>query len=82
MPVHILEKIQAEAAALPLEKQIEVLDFDKFIALRPAITKPVATKPPFKSVRGILKRSLPNLEGDLAEIRREMWQDFPREEPQ
>ena len=27
MPVHILEEIQAEAAALPPEKQIEVLDF-------------------------------------------------------
>ena len=82
MPVHILEEIQAEAAALPLEKQMEVLDFVKFIALRPAVTKPVATKPPFKSVRGALKRSLPNLAGDLAEIRREMWQNFPREEPQ
>ena len=82
MPVHILEEIQAEAAALPLEKQIEVLDFVKLIALRPAVTKPVATKPLFKSVRGTLKRSLPNLAGDLAELRREMWHNFPREEPQ
>lgn len=79
MPVHILEEIQAEAAALPLEKQIEVLDFVKFIALRPVITRPVETRPPFKSVRGTLKRSLPNLAGDLAEIRRERWQNFPRE---
>ena len=34
MPVYILEEIQAEAAALPLEKQMEVLDFVKFLALR------------------------------------------------
>ena len=57
MPIHILEEIQAEAAALPLEKQSEVLDFDKFIALRPAVTKPVETRPPFKSVRGTLKEA-------------------------
>ena len=57
MPIHILEEIQAEAAALPLEKQMEVLDFVKFLALRPAVTKPVATRPPFKSVRGTLKEA-------------------------
>ena len=70
MPVYTLEEIQAEASGLPLEKQMEVLDFVKFIALRPAVTKPVATRPPFKSVRGTLKRNLPNLAGELVEIRR------------
>ncbi len=58
---------------MPLEKQLEVLDFVKFIALRPVVTKPVKIGFSFKSVRGTLKKTLGNLESDLAEIRREIW---------
>lgn len=73
---NIIEEIAVKSASLPFELQHEVLDFVEFIATK----KRPATPPVFHSVRGILKRELPNLENDLTEIRREMWRDFPREE--
>ena len=36
---------------------------------------------PFRSVKGVLKADLSNLEKDLSEIRAEAWKNFPREEP-
>ncbi|MGH9899402.1 MAG: hypothetical protein ACRD4L_11205 [Pyrinomonadaceae bacterium] len=78
MATNLAEEIAAKAAVLPIERQREVL------ALLDAMStgmQPEVKKRPFKSVRGILNRNLDHLEEDLAEVRREMWQNFPREEP-
>ena len=81
MSTQILEEIRIEAASLPLEKQIETLHFIKFIARQADPEKSSESPRSFKSVRGALKKNLPNLETDLAEIRQEMWENFPRELP-
>ena len=73
---NIVEEITVKSASLPFELQHEILDFVEFIANKKSVTK----NPPFRSVRGLLKRDLSNLENDLAEVRREMWQNFPRED--
>lgn len=73
----IVNEIAAKSASLPSDLQHEVLDFVDFLSAK---DRPVKT-PPFQSVRGILKRDMANLEEDLAEVRHEMWADFPREEP-
>ena len=81
MSTQILEEISLEAATLPLEKQIETLHFIKFIARQTDSAKSLESTRSFKSVRGVLKKNLSNLENDLTEIRREMWENFPRELP-
>ncbi len=76
----LVKEITVKSNSLPFDLQREVLDFVEFIAHKNRSAneaKPSA----FRSVRGILKnRNLENLERDLAEVRREMWQNFPREE--
>lgn len=79
--MNIVEEIASKSNSLPVELQREVLDFVEFIAHKRQI-ETEEKRSPFRSVRGILKnRNLDNLEHDLAEVRREMWQNFPREEP-
>lgn len=74
----IVKEITNSTNALPFDLQREVLDFVEFISHKHNAAKPRS----FKSVRGILKhRAWDDLESDLKEIRREMWGDFPREEP-
>jgi len=73
----IVEEITAKSASLPSDLQYEVLDFVDFVAGKRRRTKSART--PFQSVRGILERDLPNLEKDLAEVRDEMWSNFPGE---
>jgi len=81
---NLIEEITVKSASLPFDLQREVLDFVEFVAhkrLESANqTKTIEKRPPFRSARGILKRNLENLENDLTEVRREMWQNFPREE--
>jgi len=81
---NLVEEITVKSASLPFELQREVLDFVDFVAHKRTEaanqTKTIEKRPPFRSVRGILKRNLENLENDLTEVRREMWQSFPREE--
>lgn len=77
----LVKEIAVKSNSLPFELQREVLDFVEFIAHRNQSTTQIQ-QTPFRSVRGILKhRNLENLEQDLREVRREMWQNFPREEP-
>lgn len=75
---NIVEEITVKSASLPSDLQHEVLDFVDFVAGKGRHGK--AGKTLFQSVRGILKREMPNLEEDLAEVRREMWGDFPGED--
>ncbi len=72
----IVNEITVKSASLPSDLQHEVLDFVDFVSAKARRIKTV----PFKSVRGILKRDLSNLDEDLAEVRREMWANFSGEE--
>ena len=67
----ILEKLRG----LPPVKQQEVLDFAEFLTAKPE------TKQPRHSMRRLcadLKVSIS--EEDIAEVRREMWKNFPRDD--
>jgi hypothetical protein len=79
MSESIVQEIADKTAALPLELQHEVLEFVEFKLQR--IGQVGRSKRPFRSVRGILHNKLEHLDEDLAEVRREMWQNFPREDP-
>ncbi len=86
METSLVEEIATKSADLPVEQQREVLEFVEFKLHRPAPSKVVSAealgkKLPFRSVRGILQGEFPNLEQDIAEMRREAWQNFPRELP-
>ena len=66
----LLEKIKV----LPMNRQQEVLDFAEFLEEKEA--KPQ----PRRSLYGLLADSEINLtEEDIAEARKEMWGNFPRE---
>lgn len=82
----LVEEIAVKSATLPLAKQRVVLDFVNSLISPETSTETdmqanEPPKPPFKSMRGILNRQLKTLEEDLAEVRREMWQNFPRDFP-
>ena len=69
------EIIAEKAKELPPEKQLEVLDFLDFLRTR------VPKKGPLRSPAGLLKGlGIDISEADIAEARREMWGNFPRED--
>lgn len=60
---------------LPLDKQQEVLDFVEFLEHK------AMPKQPRQSVKGLwADLNVEIQEEDIAEIRDEMWQNFPRED--
>lgn len=60
---------------LPLDKQQEVLDFVEFLEYK------AMPKQPRQSVKGLwADLNIEIHEEDIAEIRNEMWQNFPRED--
>ena len=66
----IVEKLRV----LPVEKQQEVLDFVEFLQRKST------SKPPRRSLKGLwadLKIDI--TEADIADARREMWRNFPRD---
>ena len=66
----VLEKLRG----LPPEKQKEVLDFVE--SLKPD----GSTKKPLRSLEGLLEDlNVDITEEDIAEARREMWGNFPRD---
>ena len=66
----LLEKIRA----LSVKRQQEMLDFAEFLAQKEAQPQPRV------SLEGIWADLDVNItEGDMAEVRREMWGNFPRE---
>ena len=67
----VLEKLRT----LPVEKQQEVLDFVEFLQQK------VMVKRPCRSVKGLwADLGVQITKEDIAEARREMWGDFPRED--
>jgi len=83
MSLDLVETIAAKAAMLPLEQQQKALEYIESLSAQEQDDE--NDPQPFFSVYGIIPRKIENLEQDLAEVRREMWQnfprDFPREEP-
>ncbi len=82
----VVEEIAVKSAALPLVLQQEVLEIVNGMLGNQRAEQLLENggslkTPPFFSVRGILNRKLETFEEDLAEVRREMWQNFPRDEP-
>lgn len=73
--MNLVEEIAAKAANLPLEQQRAALAFVEALLAQP-------TPRSFHSIEGIIPRQIERLDEDLAEVRREMWRNFPREEPQ
>jgi hypothetical protein len=76
MDTDLVDRIAKKASNLPVEAQQKALEFVE--SLEPEKT---AGKKPFRSVKGVLRAELSDLERDLAEIRREAWGNFSREEP-
>lgn len=67
---NVLEKLRQ----LPLDKQQELLDFAEFLYQKTTV------KPPLQSVRGLCADLKVDItEEDIAEARKEMWGNFPRE---
>ena len=67
----VLDKLQT----LPPDKQQEVLDFAEFLQQK------VIPKKPRKSVKGMWNNLDINItEADIAQARKEMWGNFPRED--
>jgi hypothetical protein len=68
----IEEAVVAKLRELPAEKQREVLDFARSLGAR--------EKRPRKSLYGLWKDLGVSISGeDIAEARKEMWCNFPRE---
>ncbi|UNU23672.1 DUF2281 domain-containing protein [Microcoleus vaginatus] len=67
----VLDKLRA----LSPERQQEVLDFAEFLQQKTILKRPL------KSVKGMWANLDINItEEDIAQARKEMWKDFPRED--
>ena len=72
--MNIEQNVIDKLRKLPREKQQELLDFAEFLTQKNAI------KPKLKTIKGLctdLKIDI--TEEDIAEARKEMWGNFPRE---
>jgi hypothetical protein len=71
----IAEQVVEKLRALPPEKQQEVLDFIEFLAQQKRPKRPI------RSVEGLwADLGFDVSEEDIAEARKEMWGNFPRED--
>lgn len=67
----VLEKLRQ----LPVDKQQEVLDFAEFLHQK------MVSKPPLRSVKGLWAGlDIDITEEDIAQARKEMWGNFPKED--
>jgi hypothetical protein len=70
----IEERVLEKLRDLPVDKQKEVLDFVDFLSEKNG------TKKPRRSLRGLWKDlNIQITEEDIAQARREMWGNFPRD---
>jgi hypothetical protein len=76
MSTDLVDKIAKKAASLPVESQRKALEYVESLE-----REETTEKKPFRSVKGVLQADLSNLEQEIAEMRREAWRNFPREEP-
>jgi len=71
----VVESIVERVENLSVERQREVLDFAEYLQHKEKSNG----KKPRRSLRGMWK-GVDITEEDIAEIRREMWANFPRED--
>lgn len=72
----VTEALARKAGELPLDRQLEVLDFVEFLAQKQGPNRPR------RDPEGLLADHPSQLSlEDFAEARREAWQSFPRETP-
>jgi len=77
MPTNLTKEIASKAAMLPPDLQREALEFvESLIERKKAVRR---KDPPFESVEGILTGNYDNIDQDIAEMRTEVWKNFPRE---
>jgi hypothetical protein len=77
MNTDLVEKIAQKASSLPVEAQRKALEYVESLE-----REETSEKKPFRSVLGLLAdREVHISEDDIAEMRREAWHNFPREEP-
>ncbi len=70
----IEERVLEKLRDLPADKQKEVLDFVDFLRKKNGSNKPL------RSLRGLWKDlNIHITDDDIAEARREMWGNFPRD---
>ena len=71
----IEEAVVEKLRALPVDKQQEVLDFVEFLQGRSVV------RAPLRSLKGLCADlNVDITEADIAEARREMWGNFPRDD--
>ena len=69
------QTVLTKLRALPVDKQQEVLDFVEFLAQK------IGAQKPRRSLKGLwADLGIDITEEDIAEARREMWGNFPRED--
>ena len=76
MGAHLIEEsVVAKLRELPADKQQEVLDFASFLETK------ASPRPKLKSAQGLWKDlGFTISEEDIADARKEMWANFPREQ--
>ncbi|MBF2072928.1 MAG: DUF2281 domain-containing protein [Synechococcales cyanobacterium C42_A2020_086] len=68
------EAVLATLRELPVDKQQEVLDFAEYLKQK------IVVKRPKRSIKGLCSDlNIHITEEDIAEARKEMWSNFPRE---
>lgn len=73
----VLESIVETVKELPFDQQKELLHYAEFLSSK----KKANIKSPRKSLYGLwANRGIDITEEDIAEIRQEMWGNFPRED--
>jgi hypothetical protein len=78
----IADQIYEKVKRLPPEKQAEVLDFAQKMEVSPPPDAAGPRKSNCGSLRGMWKDQPPITEEDIAELRREMWGNFPKDFPE
>jgi len=77
MSSELVEKIAKKASNLPVEAQRRALDYVESLEREESLSRK-----PFRSVLGVFAdRKVDVTEEDIAQMRREAWSNFPREEP-
>lgn len=85
--MNVIETIAAKIVALPLDQQCEVLEFVEFKLQRMKDENAAngwdgqAPRQRSSNFGSLAHLGLTVTDEDIAEVRREMWANFPREEP-
>jgi hypothetical protein len=75
MAMNLEQSLLEKTRQLPVDKQLELLDFAEFLAQKSVRERPL------KSIKGLCADLKVDItEEDIKEARQEMWGNFPRED--